>query len=118
MHEGPQRIAKTGTVPLAEGMILSNEPGYYKAGHWGIRIENLLLVERRTIPGAERAMLGFETLSLAPIDLVLVDAGLLTADEIGWLDAYHARVRDAVSPLVPEDVRAWLASATRPLADA
>lgn len=118
VHEGPQRIAKTGTVPLAEGMILSNEPGYYKAGQWGIRIENLILVERRTIPGAEREMLGFETLSLAPIDLALVDAALLTAEEIGWLDGYHARVRQAVSPLVPEDVRAWLSHATRPVASA
>lgn len=116
VHEGPQRIAKTGTVPLAEGMILSNEPGYYKAGHWGIRIENLILVERRSIPGAEREMLGFETLSLAPIDLGLVEPALLTAEEIGWLDAYHARVREAVSPRVPEDVRAWLAEATRALA--
>lgn len=116
VHEGPQRIAKTGTVPLAEGMILSNEPGYYKAGAWGIRIENLLLVEPRAIAGAERAMLGFETLTLAPIDHALIEPGLLTGEERDWLDAYHGRVREAVSPLVPDEVAGWLAEATRPVA--
>jgi Xaa-Pro aminopeptidase len=116
VHEGPQRIAKTGTVPLAEGMILSNEPGYYKAGHWGIRIENLVLVEKREIAGAERPMLGFETLTLAPIDLKLVEPGLLTADELDWLDAYHVRVREVVSPLVEPAVRSWLEWATRAIA--
>ena len=118
VHEGPQRIAKTGTVPLAAGMMLSNEPGYYKAGAWGIRIENLLLVEPRDIPGAERPMLGFETLTLAPIDQALIEPALLTAEERDWLDAYHARVRDAVSPLVPDEVAGWLAQATRPIAPA
>ncbi len=113
VHEGPQRIAKTGTVPLVPGMILSNEPGYYKAGAWGIRIENLLIVEKREIKGAERAMLGFETVSLAPIDLNLVEPALMTRDEIAWLDSYHARVRKAVSPLVEPVVRRWLAGATR-----
>jgi Xaa-Pro aminopeptidase len=116
VHEGPQRIAKTGTVPLAEGMILSNEPGYYKAGHWGIRIENLVLVERREIAGAERPMLGFETLTLAPIDLKLVEPALLTSEELDWLDAYHVRVRDTVSPLVEPAVRSWLEWATRAVA--
>ena len=115
VHEGPQRIAKTGTVPLAAGMILSNEPGYYKAGAWGIRIENLLLVEPRDIPGAERAMLGFETLTLAPIDQALIEPELLTAEERAWLDAYHARVREVVTPLVPEEVGVWLAKATEPI---
>ncbi|WP_131196480.1 aminopeptidase P family protein [Lichenihabitans psoromatis] len=118
VHEGPQRIAKTGTVALVEGMILSNEPGYYKAGHWGIRIENLLLVESREISGAERPMLGFETLTFAPIDLKLVEAGLLTMEERTWLDAYHETVRAIVSPLVEPDVRSWLEHATRPLAEA
>ncbi len=118
VHEGPQRIAKTGTVPLQEGMILSNEPGYYKAGAWGIRIENLVLVEPRDIAGAERPMLGFETLSFAPVDLALVEPALLTADEVAWLDGYHARVRETVSPLVPDDVRPWLERATRPLGQA
>jgi Xaa-Pro aminopeptidase len=116
VHEGPQRIAKSGTVALAEGMILSNEPGYYKAGAWGIRIENLILVEPRTIAGAERTMLGFETLTFAPIDLKLVEPGLLTAEEAAWLDAYHATVREVVSPLVEGEVRAWLQQATRPMA--
>ncbi len=116
VHEGPQRIAKTGTVPLAAGMILSNEPGYYKAGAWGIRIENLILVESRAIPGAERPMLGFETLSFAPIDRALIEPALLTDEERDWLDAYHARVRDMVSPLVPDDVRRWLVDVTQPLA--
>ncbi len=115
VHEGPQRIAKTGTVPLKAGMILSNEPGYYKAGAWGIRIENLILVEPRDIVGAERPMLGFETLSFAPIDLALIEPALLTAEEVAWLDGYHARVRDLVGPLVPPDVRAWLGEVTRPL---
>ena len=93
VHEGPQRLAKTGTTALAPGMIISNEPGYYAAGAFGIRIENLLVVEARAIPGGERPMLGFETLTLAPIDMSLVEQKLMDADEIAWLDAYHARVR-------------------------
>ncbi len=115
VHEGPQRIAKTGTVSLQEGMILSNEPGFYKPGAWGIRIENLILVEPRTIEGAERPMLGFETLSFAPIDQALIEPALLTDEERAWLDAYHAEVRTIVAPLVPEDVRRWLERATQPL---
>ncbi|MDX7950458.1 aminopeptidase P family protein [Lichenihabitans sp. Uapishka_5] len=118
VHEGPQRIAKSGTTPLVEGMILSNEPGYYKAGHWGIRLENLLIVEKREIKGAERPMLGFETVSLAPIDLALVDPKLMSPDEVAWLDGYHAVVRRAVSPLVEPIVRRWLAQATRRLGTA
>ena len=113
VHEGPQRIAKTGTAALAPGMILSNEPGYYLAGSFGIRTENLMVVEAREIAGAERAMLGFETLTLAPIDLRLVDWKLLDAAEIKWLDAYHARVRKALSPLVDPATRRWLNEATR-----
>lgn len=113
VHEGPQRIAKTGTAPLAAGMILSNEPGYYSAGAFGIRIENLMIVESREIPGAEREMLGFETLTLAPIDLRPVDWKLLTEREIKWLDAYHARVRKLISPLVDTATRRWLTEATR-----
>ena len=115
VHEGPQQIAKTGTVALAEGMILSNEPGYYKAGHWGIRIENLILVERREIAGGERPMLGFETLSFAPIDRRLVEPKLLAPAELDWLNDYHARVRALVSPLVDDAVRTWLEAATRPI---
>ena len=90
VHEGPQRIAKTGHTPLEVGMMLSNEPGFYKPGAYGIRIENLILVEQRTIPGGDREMMGFETLTFTPIDLRLVEPAIMTADEIAWLDAYHA----------------------------
>jgi Xaa-Pro aminopeptidase len=113
VHEGPQRIAKVGAAPLEAGMILSDEPGFYFAGHWGIRIENLVVVEPRAIKGAEREMLGFETLTLVPIDRTLVERKLLDADEIAWLDAYHARVRKEISPLVAPADRRWLAEATR-----
>ena len=115
VHEGPQRISKLGVQTLLPGMILSNEPGYYKAGHWGIRIENLIIVEPRQIKGAERKMLGFETITLAPIACQLVDAKLLGKDEIAWLDAYHARVRKTLAPLVGKRARAWLKSATAKL---
>ena len=115
VHEGPQRISKAGTTPLQTGMIVSNEPGYYKPGDFGIRTENLVVV----IPwpdddGAERPTLGFETLTLAPIDRRLIDFTMLDGAEIAWLDAYHARVRDAVSPLVDADTTAWLTAATSP----
>ncbi len=116
VHEGPQRLAKTGLTALAPGMIVSNEPGYYAAGAFGIRIENLVAVETRTIAGGERPMLGFETLTLAPIDLALVELKLLDADEIAWLDAYHARVRKTLAPLVDAPTRRWLVQATRRLA--
>ncbi len=112
VHEGPQRISKVGHVPLEPGMIVSDEPGYYKAGAWGIRIENLLVVEPRAIAGAERTMLGFETITLAPFDGALVDAKLLDAGERAWFNAYQARVRKEIGPLVPPDVRRWLATAT------
>jgi Xaa-Pro aminopeptidase len=112
VHEGPQRIAKVGAAPLEAGMILSDEPGFYFAGHWGIRIENLVIVEPRAIAGAEREMLGFETLTLAPIDRALIERKLLDAREIAWLDAYHARVRKEISPLVEPAVRRWLTEAT------
>ncbi|GJE28534.1 aminopeptidase P family protein [Methylobacterium organophilum] len=115
VHEGPQRIAKVGTVALQAGMILSNEPGYYKAGAYGIRIENLILVEPRTLPGGERPMLGFETLTLAPIDLRLVEPALLGPADAAWLDAYHARVREALSPDLDAETRAWIDAATRPV---
>ena len=113
VHEGPQRISKTGTVALAPGMILSNEPGYYAAGAFGIRTENLMVVEARPIAGAERETLGFETLTLAPIDLRLVDWRLMAEGEIKWVDAYHARVRKILSPLVDASTRRWLNDATR-----
>ena len=116
VHEGPQRLSKLGTTPLAAGMMLSNEPGYYRAGQWGIRIENLLLVVPRPVPGGERPILGFETLTFAPIERRLIDAALLGPEEHLWLDAYHAEVRDKVAPLVEPAVAAWLEAATRPLA--
>jgi Xaa-Pro aminopeptidase len=117
VHEGPQRIAKIGSsVPLKPGMILSNEPGYYKTGAYGIRIENLVIVTKLSIDGAEREMLGFETLTLAPIDLNLVEPGLLTADERAWLNAYHARVNAEIGPkLTSAEEKAWLETATRPI---
>jgi len=99
-------------------MIVSNEPGYYAAGAFGIRIENLVAVETRAIPRGERPMLGFETLTLAPIDLNLIEPKLLDADEIAWLDDYHARVRKTLAPLVDSATRRWLAQATRRLAAA
>jgi Xaa-Pro aminopeptidase len=112
VHEGPQRISKLGGVPLEPGMILSNEPGYYREGAFGIRIENLVAVEARDIPGAERAMLGFETLTLVPIDLRLIEPKLLAPDEKAWLNAYHSRVRAALSPHLDKAERAWLKKAT------
>jgi Xaa-Pro aminopeptidase len=118
VHEGPQRIAKTGTTPLAPGMIISNEPGYYAAERFGIRIENLVIVEPRAIPGAEREMFGFETISLAPIDVNLIDAELLDDEEIAWLDNYHSRTRVTLSPHLDRKTRAWLVQATRKLASA
>jgi Xaa-Pro aminopeptidase len=117
VHEGPQRIAKAGSpVPLKPGMIVSNEPGYYLTGAYGIRIENLVAVMALTpLPGAERPQLGFETLTLAPIDRVLIEPKLMTADEIAWLDAYHARVRREIAPLVDPATAKWLEKVTAPL---
>ncbi len=117
VHEGPQRIAKSpNAVALLPGMILSNEPGYYKEGAYGIRIENLQVVTPASpIPGGERPMLGFETLTLAPIDRRLVDTVLMTAVEIAQLDAYHARVLAVVGAKLDGDVRAWLEQACAPL---
>lgn len=116
VHEGPQRISKRGgDAALMPGMIISNEPGYYKAGAYGIRIENLLVVRPVEVPGGERPMLEFETITLAPIDRRLIDLALLDTGEIEWLDAYHARVRDALmSELSGEDL-VWLEQATAPL---
>ncbi len=113
VHEGPQRISKApSTVALQPGMIVSNEPGYYKEGAFGIRIETLQVVtEPAPVPGGERPMLGFETLTLAPIDRRLVETALMTPEETAQLDAYHARVLEVIGPLVPSDVRAWLTKA-------
>jgi Xaa-Pro aminopeptidase len=115
VHEGPARIAKTGGVALKPGMILSDEPGYYKAGEYGIRIENLLVVEPREAPdGAEKPLLGFRTLTLCPIDRRLIEPALLTAEERAWVDAYHARVLEELGPLVGE-AAGWLGEACAPL---
>ncbi len=118
VHEGPQRIGKTSaeSPPLEAGMILSIEPGYYKAGAYGIRLENLAAVRAVPAPmGAERPLLGFEPLTLAPFDRALIDAALLTEAEIAWLDAYHQAVADQIGPLLPPADRAWLENATRPI---
>lgn len=117
VHEGPARIATFGggDEPLATGMILSNEPGYYKAGDYGIRIENLVLVVPKTIDGAEREMLGFETLTFAPIDRNLIAVDMLTAAERAWVDAYHAQVLERIGPHVDGDARVWLEAACAPL---
>ncbi|MDQ4420421.1 aminopeptidase P family protein [Sphingobium sp. DEHP117] len=117
VHEGPQRIATFGggDEPLKPGMIVSNEPGYYKAGEYGIRIENLVLVEAREIAGAEKPMLGFRTLSYVPIDRALVVAEMLDAAERAWLDAYHAETLRRIDPLVEGDTRAWLSRACAPI---
>ncbi|WP_226019166.1 aminopeptidase P family protein [Novosphingobium sp. FKTRR1] len=121
VHEGPQRIAKSrggqaGTEQeLLAGMILSNEPGYYKAGEYGIRIENLVLVEDRRIAGAEGAFLGFETLTFVPIDRTLVDTALLTPAEREWWNGYHAQVQAIVGPQLDGADLAWLTEACAPL---
>jgi Xaa-Pro aminopeptidase len=110
VHEGPHRIAKVAnTIALRPGMIVSNEPGYYKEGAYGIRIENLQYVtEPAPIPGGERPMLGFESLTLAPIDRRLIVKAMLSDEERAQLDAYHARVLTVVGPRVPAEVKAWL----------
>ncbi len=116
VHEGPARISRLGTVPLEAGMILSDEPGYYKTGHYGIRIENLLVVTpAKDIAGGDRPMLGFETITFAPIDRRLIDLGLMSQQEIAWLDAYHAGLPEKLGHLLDDDERAWLAAACRPL---
>jgi Xaa-Pro aminopeptidase len=117
VHEGPQRISKAPNAqPLLPGMIVSNEPGYYKTGAYGIRIENLVLVQPAGRV-AEREMLGFETLTLAPIDRNLIEPSFLDEDEIAWLNAYHTRVREMLTPLVDRDTARWLAEATQPIAE-
>ena len=117
VHEGPQRIAKAGSsVPLQDGMILSNEPGYYKAGEYGIRIENLVLVKCDAQDPEERGMMHFENLTWAPIDQNLIEVSLLNDAELAWLNAYHATVREKLLELVNADARDWLIAATEPLA--
>lgn len=116
VHEGPQRIAKFGTsVPLEEGMILSNEPGYYKEGEYGIRIENLVVVKKAEAD-EEREMFEFENLTWAPIDRNLIDPSGLSDIELKWLNDYHATVYEKLSSLVDSETKAWLEKATAPIA--
>jgi Xaa-Pro aminopeptidase len=121
VHEGPQRISPVGSgqsggdEPLRAGMILSNEPGYYKTGAYGIRIENLLLVAPREVEGAEKKLLGFDTLTFAPIDRNLVEVELLTEAERAWLNDYHAQVLEVVAPQLEGEVLTWAREACAPL---
>lgn len=116
VHEGPQRIARTGTEKLLAGMMLSNEPGYYKEGSYGIRIENLILVTPADqVEGGDIAMHSFETLTLAPIDVRLIRTDLLTREELHWLDTYHAWVLAEIGPMLDGETLAWLEKATAPL---
>ena len=119
VHEGPPRISKLGTTALKRGMILSNEPGYYKTGDYGIRIENLVLVvEAPSAKGGEKPLNTFETLTLVPIDRRLIDTSMLSAEEYAWLEIYHAKVAEALVPLVGPETRPWLDAATRPFGQA
>jgi Xaa-Pro aminopeptidase len=121
VHEGPQRISPVGSSqsggdePLVAGMILSNEPGYYKSGDYGIRIENLVLVVDRQIEGAEKELLGFETLTFAPIDRRLIDVHMLEPEELIWLNCYHAHVLAKIGPRLTGDDLAWLQAACTPI---
>ncbi len=116
VHEGPQSISRAGMAVLVPGMICSNEPGYYKEGAYGIRIENMVLVTGlQKLPGGDREMMGFETLTVAPIDRRLIAKELLSAGEIAWLDAYHARVLHTIGPELDAKTRSWLELATAPL---
>jgi Xaa-Pro aminopeptidase len=121
VHEGPQRISFVGSSqsggdePLRPGMILSNEPGYYKAGAYGIRIENLVLVVPDSVEGAEKEMLTFETLTFAPIDRTLIRVDMLSPQERAWVDAYHTQVLDRIAPQLEGEARSWLEEQCRPL---
>jgi Xaa-Pro aminopeptidase len=121
VHEGPQRISPVGSSqsggdePLAAGMIISNEPGYYKTGEYGIRIENLVLVVPREIEGAEKEMLGFETLTFAPIDRRLIDVQMLEPEELIWLNCYHAHVLAKIGPQLEGADLVWLQAACAPI---
>lgn len=116
VHEGPARIARAGDIAVKPGMILSNEPGYYREGAFGIRIENLIFVTEASVPdGGERKMLGFETLTFAPIDTRLIDRALLSGEEITWLNAYHGEVLTKISPTLSGSDLEWLTTACAPI---
>ena len=117
VHEAPQRISKqSSTVELMPGMIISNEPGYYRDGAYGIRCENLVVVREAREKRGDRAMLEFEAITLVPFDQRLLDITELTADEVGWLNRYHQRVATTIAPLLDGGDRDWLLQATRPIA--
>ena len=121
VHEGPQRISPAGSSqsggdePLAAGMILSNEPGYYKAGAYGIRIENLVLVVEKPQANADKETLGFDTLTFAPIERRLIVKEMLLPAELAWLDNYHAQVLAKIGPQLDGEDRSWLEAACAPL---
>jgi Xaa-Pro aminopeptidase len=118
VHEGPcffLSFARPDEAPIEAGMIISNEPGYYKAGEYGIRTENLMIVVERPIEGGDRKMLGFEAITLAPIARNLIDGNMMSDLEIAWLDGYHARVLELLGPLLSTEERLWLAEQTAPL---
>ncbi|GAN80517.1 aminopeptidase P family protein [Acidocella aminolytica] len=116
VHEGPVGISRAARpVPLAEGMILSDEPGYYLPGAYGIRMENLLLVKQAAYAGAKKPFLRFETLTLVPFDRALIDPTLLPGTSLDWLNSYHARLRTALSPQLSDKARLWLLDATAPI---
>jgi Xaa-Pro aminopeptidase len=115
VHEGPQRISRQSEVPLEAGMILSNEPGYYREGAFGIRLENLIVVQEAAALGDNRAQFDFETLTFVPLDRRLIVVGDLSAAERDWLDAYHAQVLAKIGPKISATANAWLTSACAPL---
>ncbi|NOX72464.1 MAG: aminopeptidase P family protein [Alphaproteobacteria bacterium] len=117
VHEGPQRLSRLSTVPFEPGMILSNEPGYYRAGAFGIRIENLVVVQKaRDLATADkRKMLEFETISFTPIDRNLIDAAMLSEAERDWIDAYHAEIFDKIAPNCSPETQSWLKRACAPI---
>ena len=113
VHEGPQRISKSPSdIALQSGMIISNEPGFYKNSAYGIRLENLIVVQTEKIDEAEREMLSFETITLAPFDSSMINSNLLTSIELDWINVYHERVRKVLTPLLSHDVANWLSEAT------
>jgi Xaa-Pro aminopeptidase len=119
VHEGPVSLSRLARpVPIEAGMILSNEPGYYLPGAHGIRLENLLFVQEAELPGANKPFLRFETLTLAPFDRRLIEPTMLSADELAWLNAYHARVLREVGPHLDDTVRSWLTRACAPIGKA
>ena len=118
VHEGPQRLSRVSEVPLEPGMILSNEPGYYREGAFGIRIENLLVAQSAaTLPGgdAEREFLNWRTLTFVPIDRRLIVVEMLTAAERAWIDSYHSEVVEKIGPRLGKTARMWLDAAAAPL---